>query len=116
MPYTKQECFDAVRLKFPNANGVTTSEPCPNECKCYAEFGMTGWNSEKGWLSCMFSKGCKYTKRRYHSRFLWNLTKKNYEHVVPNKRVRSNSKGSALISLYVLQFLYNLLSLLLSIL
>ena len=75
MPYTKQECFDAVRLKFPNANGVTTSEPCPNECKCYAEFGMTGWNSEKGWLSCMFSKGCKYTKCRHHSRFLWNLTK-----------------------------------------
>ena len=20
------------------------SQPCINECKCYAEFGMTGWN------------------------------------------------------------------------
>ena len=61
--YTIQECFDAVRLYHPNANGITRSEPCPNKCKCYAEFGMTGWNSEKKWQSCMLSKGCKYVHK-----------------------------------------------------
>ena len=65
--YTVEECYAAVRLQFPNANGITSSEPCPNKCKCYAKFGMTSWNSKKIWQSCMFIKRGKYTKRRYHS-------------------------------------------------
>ena len=82
--YTTQECIDAVRLHFPNANGITRSQPCPNKCKCYAEFGMTGWNSKRKWLSCMFSKESKYTNSRYHSRFLWKLGMKPHmnQHVV----------------------------------
>ena len=58
--YTIQQCSDAVRLQFPNANGFTRSEPCPNRCQCFAEFGMTGWDSKQNWQSCMFSnKGKK---------------------------------------------------------
>ena len=53
--YTIQKCIDAVRLQYPNANGATSTEPCPNECECYAEFGMSEWNSDQSWQSCMFS-------------------------------------------------------------
>ena len=63
--YTIPECLDAVRLYFPSANGVTSQNPCPSKCKCYAEYGMTGWNSNRNWQSCMLGK---YTKCRYHSR------------------------------------------------
>ena len=53
--YTIQQCSDAVKLQFPNANGFTRSEPCPNQCQCFAEFGMTGWDSKRNWQSCKFS-------------------------------------------------------------
>ena len=53
--YTIQQCIDAVRVQYPTANGVTRSEPCPNEWSCYAEFAMTGWNDVKSWQSCMFN-------------------------------------------------------------
>ena len=53
--HTIQQCIDAVRLQYPNANGATSTEPCPNECECYAEFGMSEWNSDQSWQSCMFS-------------------------------------------------------------
>ena len=57
--YTIQECIDVVQQTYPNANGVTTSNPCKSEeCKCYAEFGMTHWNEDKKqWQSCMFKEG-----------------------------------------------------------
>ena len=58
--YTIQQCIDAVRLQYPNANGATRTEPCPNECECYAEFGMTGWNRDQYWQSCIFSNRGKY--------------------------------------------------------
>ena len=53
--YTLQQCIDAVRLQYPNANGATMNLPCDgpaNKCECYAEFGMTGWNSDQSWQSC----------------------------------------------------------------
>ena len=53
--YTIQQCIDAVKLQHPNANGFTRSEPCPNQCQCFAEFGMTGWDSKQNWQSCRFS-------------------------------------------------------------
>ena len=57
--YTLQQCIDAVRLQYPDANGATMNLPCDGSengfddvCECYAEFGMTGWNSDQSWQSC----------------------------------------------------------------
>ena len=25
------------------------SQPCTNNCKCWAEFGMTGWDEQETW-------------------------------------------------------------------
>ena len=57
--YTIQECINAVKESYPNANGATISSPCKEgTCKCYAEFGMTGWNFERtDYQSCMFKEG-----------------------------------------------------------
>ena len=50
--YTYQECIDEVRKQHPDANGATMENPCPNKCRCYAEFDMTDWSGTK-WQSCM---------------------------------------------------------------
>ena len=39
------------------ANGATWDYDCPNECNCYAEFGMESWNDDKKYASCMFIDG-----------------------------------------------------------
>ena len=56
--YTKQECIDAVRRQYPNANGAKMSRYLQHR-ECYAEFGMKDWRREEDWKldvwkSCMF--------------------------------------------------------------
>ena len=38
--HTTQECITAVKELYPQANGATMPNPCPDECSCYAEFDM----------------------------------------------------------------------------
>ena len=56
--YTVKQCVDAVRSQYPTANGFTTAYPC-HKCKCWAEFGMTGWDPNawniKNMKACTFS-------------------------------------------------------------
>ena len=58
---TAKQCANAVRLKYPTANGFTSSNPC-KICKCWAVFGMTGW-SRNDW-SINNRKSCKFSDRK----------------------------------------------------
>ena len=40
---TYQECITLVIKDYPDANGATIQTSCTDSCKCFAEFGMTGW-------------------------------------------------------------------------
>ena len=62
--HTVRQCIDAVRLQYPAANGFTTAYPCPNGCKCWAEFGMTGWN--RNVWSIKTRKACKFSDKGKH--------------------------------------------------
>ena len=53
---TINNCYRRVKQLYPDANGMTMSNPCFNGCACLAEFNMTGW-SGKSHQSCMFLKG-----------------------------------------------------------
>ena len=53
--FTEEDCIAAVKEQYPSANGATMAANCPNTCSCYAEFGMTGWNTDTYWQSCMFN-------------------------------------------------------------
>ena len=55
--HTTQECITAVKELYPQANGATMPNPCPDECSCYAEFDMKKWNNSKSWQSCIFKEG-----------------------------------------------------------
>ena len=55
--YTIQECIQAVKQQYRLANGATSDNPCNNKCLCYAEFGMTSWNGNGGYHSCMWTTG-----------------------------------------------------------
>jgi len=62
--YTKEDCILRVKQVYFGtfgatevANGATWDYDCPNECNCYAEFGMESWNDDKKYASCMFIDG-----------------------------------------------------------
>ena len=61
--YTARQCIEAVRSKYPTANGATIQNSC-KKCRCWAEFGMTGWNRTD------FNKkhfwGCKFNDKGKH--------------------------------------------------
>ena len=59
--YTIKQCVDAVRLRYPAANGFTTAYPC-HKCKCWAQFGMTGWD-RNDW-NIKNHKACKFNDRK----------------------------------------------------
>ena len=56
--YTAKQCIEAVRSKYPTANGFTVSYPC-RKCKCWAEFGMTGWDRSDP----IIRKACKFSDK-----------------------------------------------------
>ena len=60
---TARQCIEAVRSKYPTANGATIQNSC-KKCRCWAEFGMTGWNRTD------FNKkhfwGCKFNDKGKH--------------------------------------------------
>ena len=57
---TLDECVKFVKAIRPNANGATFDVTCADMgcrnlgCCCFAEFGMTGWNTNNQWRSCRF--------------------------------------------------------------
>ena len=55
---TARQCIEAVRSKYPTANGATIQNSC-KKCRCWAEFGMTGWNrtdfNKKHFWGCKFN-------------------------------------------------------------
>ena len=57
--FTKQECIDAVRRDYPNANGATMSNPCDDDtCRCFAEINMDDWLYDRtSYQSCQFLEG-----------------------------------------------------------
>ena len=60
--YEVQECIDAVRKQYHDANGFTMNFPCGkfsnSKCNCVAVFNMTSWNSnQKSYKTCRFHKG-----------------------------------------------------------
>ena len=55
--YTLRECITAVRQQHPIANGIQITSPCPNNCSCYAVYGMTGWNTTSSYTSCLLTRG-----------------------------------------------------------
>ena len=55
---TAQECAQMVRSTSPTANGATYSNT--GGTGCYAEFGMTGQNSNGGWQTCFF-QACEFS-------------------------------------------------------
>ena len=57
--YTVQQCIDSVRSEYPAANGFTMEYPCPHKCKCWAEFGMTGWDRSDP----IIRKACKFSDK-----------------------------------------------------
>ena len=57
-PMTTEKCINACeRLKnrFPGINGVTVHQS--GFGRCYCEIGMTSWNQNKEWKSCMTKQG-----------------------------------------------------------
>ena len=62
--YTVKQCVDAVRSQYPTANGFTTAYKCPNGCKCWAEFEMTGWSHNIA--SIETRKACKFNDKGNH--------------------------------------------------
>ena len=59
--YTVKQCIDAVRSRYPDANGFTTANPC-RKCKCWAEFGMTGWDYSDWNIKNL--KACKFGDKK----------------------------------------------------
>ena len=56
--YTHQGCLDAVRRNHPDANGAKMGDHSLGDVPCYAEFGMTDWDSSAtDWHTCMFTAG-----------------------------------------------------------
>ena len=55
--HTIEECLAKVKAKYPKANGMTVSNPCENECACYAEFNMSKWSTRTSWQACIFKSG-----------------------------------------------------------
>ena len=55
---TARQCIEAVRSKYPTANGATIQNSC-KKCRCWAEFGMTGWNrtdfNKRHFWGCKFN-------------------------------------------------------------
>ena len=49
---TSEECAALVQATWPTANGATYS--ANGDDACYAEFGMTGHNSNSDWQTCLF--------------------------------------------------------------
>jgi len=66
--YSRQQCIEAVRSQFPEANGFTFGSwssygSCGTKCECYAEFSMNGWDNKRTWESCTFNpiiQGCTW--------------------------------------------------------
>eukprot|EP01045_Picozoa_sp_COSAG04_P014325 COSAG04_NODE_1066_length_8488_cov_2.933246_5_plen_181_part_01 len=52
-----QACAQMVRRTQPDANGATYSNT--GGMGCYAEFGMTGANSDTNWRTCRFPEAAK---------------------------------------------------------
>jgi len=57
--YSRQQCIEAVRSQYPDANGFTfgswsSYRSCGTRCECYAEFDMTDWDNKRTWESCKF--------------------------------------------------------------
>merc|ERR1711976_873444 len=51
--YTIKECIAKVRKIHPTANGITVTNNCEKDCKCYAEYKMNArLTSRSGWQSC----------------------------------------------------------------
>ena len=57
--YTRQGCIDAVRRDYPDANGLTMTNPCDDDqCECFAEINMDDWISDRTWWqACQFLEG-----------------------------------------------------------
>ena len=54
--YTVQECVTAVINNHPSANGASMNFDCPNNCSCWAEFDMDGWEPKPLFQACYFKK------------------------------------------------------------
>eukprot|EP01045_Picozoa_sp_COSAG04_P056020 COSAG04_NODE_25919_length_302_cov_0.251232_1_plen_76_part_10 len=54
---TAAECQHLVRERYPDANGARYSSESSDGDSCWAEFGMTGTNSNVNWQSCLFAAG-----------------------------------------------------------
>jgi len=55
--FTEAGCIAAVKQEHPDANGATFENPCNGsggKCRCFANFGMEGWNNNKKWITCKF--------------------------------------------------------------
>ena len=53
----RESCTHMVRASYPDANGARYSSESSGGDSCFAEFGMTGTNSDSSWQTCFMTAG-----------------------------------------------------------